>query len=151
MQFVEGKHLNSEEILANYRGGPEMLGKTESQTRANAEAAIFVFIRFGILPFLELFADVLTNDYLPAFPGTDGLEFGFPDPVPENMEEKRANAKALFDIGALTPDEARKDFGREPLGLPGMDTPYLPISVSPVGEDPVEPNIDPKADPALAA
>ena len=138
MQYIEGKQRNMEEILANYRVGPEMLGKTESQTRANAEAAIFVFMRFGMLPFIELFADVLTNDYLPAFPGTDGLEFGFPDPVPENMEEKRLNAENLFAGGALTPNERRKMFGMEPLKRDGMDVPYLDLAKMPVGERMVE-------------
>src|SRR5207302_622075 len=89
MQFIEGKQMNQEDIRTNYRVGPEMLGKTDSQTRANAEAAIFVFAKYGILPFVSMFADTLTNDYLPAYPGTDGLDYGFPDPVPENMEEKR--------------------------------------------------------------
>lgn len=138
MQFLEGKKMNMEEILANFRVGPEMLGKTDSQTRANADAAIFVFQRFGMLPFVELFADTLTNDYLPAFPGTDGMEFGFPDPVPENMEDKRANADSLFNGGALTPNERRKMFGLETLNLPGMDNPYLPISAVPVGEPPLQ-------------
>lgn len=134
MQFLEGKKINMEEILANFRVGPEMLGKTDSQTRANAEASIFVFERFGMLPFIELFADTLTNDYLPAFPGTDGLEFSFPDPVPENMEEKRQNARTLFDVGAATPNELRKTFGMEELAQDGMDTPYLDMGKTPVGE-----------------
>lgn len=136
LQFVEGKNLTRDEILANYGVGLEMLGKTESQTRANAEAAVFVFMRFGVLPFIEKFADTLNNDYLPAFPGTDGMEFLFDDPVPENLEEKRANADSLFGGGALTPNERRKMFGMEPLNLPGMDVPYLPINAMPVGDSP---------------
>lgn len=140
MQFVEGKKVNMTEILANYRVGPEMLGKTEGQTRANADAAIYVYARFGSLPFLEAFADTLTNEYLPQFPGTDGMEYGFKDPVPENADEKRSNATTLFASGAVTPNELRKEFGMEPLNLPGMDVPYVPFNVSPVGE-PVTPNL----------
>ena len=76
-----------------------------------------------------------------AFPGTDGMEFVFDDPVPENMEEKRANAKTLFDMGAATPNELRETFGKEPLNLPGMDVTYLPMSTVPVGEPPPDPSL----------
>jgi HK97 family phage portal protein len=136
MQFVEGKNVVRDEILANYGVGLEILGRTESQTRANAEAAIFVFMKFGVLPFLEKICDSLNNDYLITFPGTENLEFTFDDPVPENTEDKRATADNLFNGGALTPNERRKMFGLEPLDLPGMDTPYVPIGMMPV-DDPL--------------
>jgi len=139
MQFTEGKSVNRDEILANYGVGLEIMGRTESQTRANAEAAIFVFQRFGVLPYLEKIVDTLNNDYLPAFAGTDGLEFCFDDPVPQNTEEKRLNAEALWRIGGLTSNEARKMFGFERIDLPGMDVPYLPMSAMPVGSEDVLP------------
>jgi hypothetical protein len=40
MQYAEGKKTNRDEILAAYGVGLKILGRTESQTRANAEAAI---------------------------------------------------------------------------------------------------------------
>lgn len=136
MQYTQGKETNRMEILARYGVGPEILGMTDSQTRANAEAAIFVFMKFGASFFIELVADTLTNDYLSAFPGTEGMTFSFPDPVPENMEEKRLNAQTLFNIGAATPNELRKDFGMEALDLEGMDSPYIDFGKSPIGESP---------------
>lgn len=139
MQFVEGKNLNRDEILTAYGVGLEIFGKTESQTRANAEAAIFVFTRFGVLPYLEKFVDTLNTDYLPAFPGTQGMTFAFDDPVPENMEEKRQNGLVGFQTGSLTPNEFRKMMGLEPLKLPGMDVTYLDLGKVPVGaEAPIE-------------
>lgn len=137
MQHNEGKKVNREEILSRYGVGPEILGLTDSQTRANAEAAIFVFMKFGVSFIIKKVADTLTNDYLPAFPGVEGMEFAFKDPVPENDETKRANGAALFQAGGLTPDEFRKMFGMEPLGIPGVsDVPYAPISMLPVGDSP---------------
>lgn len=136
MQFVEGKKLTREEILARYGVGPELLGLTDSQTRANAEAAIYIFMMFGASFFIDKFADTLTNDYLPAFPGTDGMEVGNPDPVPENMEEKRSNAQTLFDMGALSPNAALKMFGMETIDAEGMDSTYMDINKVPVGEPP---------------
>ncbi len=137
MQFTEGKELTRDEILAAYGVGLEILGKTESQTRANAEASIFVFERFGVSPYLKLVKDTLESDYLIAFPGREGVEVCYDDPVPENQEEKRAKADNLFNGGALTPNERRKMFGLEPLDLPGMDVPYLDLGKVAVG-DPIE-------------
>lgn len=134
MQFVEAKNLNRDEILTAYGVGLEIFGKTESQTRANADAAIFVFERFGVLPYLEKFVDTLNTDYLPAFPGTEGMSFAFDDPVPQNMEEKRANAESMFGSGAITPNEYRTMMGMEPLELPGMDVTYMDMGKVAVGE-----------------
>lgn len=139
MEFSEGKKMNRDEILANYGVGMEILGKTESQTRANAEASIFVFQRFGVLPYLDKIVDTLNNDFLPAFAGTEGLEFCFDDPVPQNMEEKRQNIQIAFNVGAVTPNEVRKQMGLEPLDLPGMDTPYLDAGKMAVGTEDVLP------------
>lgn len=137
MQFIEGKNVSRDEILANYGVGLEILGRTESQTRANAETAVYVFMRFGVLPYLAKICDTLNNDLLPAFPGTEGLEFYYDDPVPENMEEKRLNSQALMDNAALTPDEMRQMFGMEPLDIPGVtDVPYAAFSKVPAISDP---------------
>lgn len=137
MQWAQGKEMNRTEILARFGVGPEILGLTDSQTRANAEAAIFVFQKFGASFIIEKFADTLNNDYSPAFPNTDGLVWAYADPVPENLEEKRQNANALFAAGALTPDEMRKQFGMEPLSIAGVtDIPYVPIGMIPAGEPP---------------
>ena len=146
MQFIEGKNLTRDEILANYRVGLELFGHTESQTRANADAAVYVFQRFTVLPVLEMVADTLTHDYLPAFPGADGMEFTFDDPVPENEDNKRATAETLYSSGAATPNELRQMFGLDPLKLDGMDTPYVSFNVVPIGSPPApltEPNTNP--------
>lgn len=160
LQFVESKNLTRDEILTAYGVGLEIFGKTESQTRANAEASIFVFQRFGVLPFVRKIADTLNNDYLPAFSGTEGLEFCFDDPVPANMEEKRLNVETAFKLGAATPNEVRKQMGLEPLDLPGMDVPYLdmgkvavdavgllPEDVPPEDVEDEEPEEEPKESP----
>jgi len=138
MQFAEGKQATRDEILAAYGVGLEILGKTESQTRANAEASIFVFEKFGVAPFVNVVNDGLQVDYLPAFPGVDGLDVWHDDPVPENEENKRANADNLFNGGALTPNERRKMFNLEPLNLPGMDVPYLDFGKAAVGAEKVD-------------
>jgi HK97 family phage portal protein len=133
MQFQEGKQANMKEILARYGVGPEILGLTESQTRSNAEAAIFIFMKFGASFFIEKFADTLNNQFSSEFSGLEDATWAYPDPVPENMEEKRANAETLASVGGATPNEIRKMFGLEPLALPGMDVPYMDMNKMPVG------------------
>lgn len=145
MQFAEGKEVVKKEILANYGVGPEILGQTDSQTRANADAAIFVFMRFGVNPFALKYNDTLNNDFLVTFPNPDEAEFCYDEIVPANMEEKRANMQAGFAIGAITPNEARKVLGMEPLNLPGMDVPYLDMGKNAVGaeiHEPEEPDLE---------
>ena len=137
MQYTEGKRMNREEILARYGVGPEILGMTDSQTRANAEAAIFIFMKFGASFFIEKYADTLDNDFSSQFPGLEDATWAYPDPVPENMEEKRLNAQTLFSLGAATPNELRKQFGFEPLDVEGMDMPYLDMGKVPIGMDPL--------------
>ncbi|MDP9121665.1 MAG: phage portal protein, partial [Acidobacteriota bacterium] len=131
--FIESTNLHRDEILANYGVGPEIMGQTDNQTRANAEASIFVFMRFGVLPFLEKFVDTLNGHYLPAFQATDNMEFAYDDPVPENRDEKRLDAQALFSIGAASPNELRKSFGLEPIDNPAMDEMYLDMTKMPIG------------------
>ncbi len=139
MQFLEGKDSNKDEILANYGVSLEVLGQTDSVTRANAEAAIYVFMRFGVLPFVESVFDTLNNDFKPAFTGNQRNEFSFDDPVPDNVEEKRQTASLLFNSGAISPDEMRKMFGMEPLGIVGVtDVPYQPLMSIPAGQPPPE-------------
>jgi HK97 family phage portal protein len=138
MQYAEAKERYRDEILANYRVGLEMLGRTEAQTRSNAEAAIFVFMRFSILPILEMVCDTLTSDYLQMFPGVEGMTFGFDDPVPENTEEKRLNVQTLMDNGALTPNEARRMFGMEDLPMSEADVPYMNFNKTAMGASPPE-------------
>jgi HK97 family phage portal protein len=140
MQYAESKKMNRDEILANMRIGLEMLGRTESQTRANADAAIYVFQRFTVLPLLEMITDTLNNDYLPQFPGHEGMRFNFPDPVPENTEEKRQTIATLMENASLLPDEARQMMGLEPLDLPGVtDIPYVNFNKVPAGASPEPP------------
>lgn len=49
-----GEEPNRDEILAAFGVGLEMLGKTESQTRANADTLVFVFMKFGVPRILSL-------------------------------------------------------------------------------------------------
>lgn len=53
----------------------------------------------------------------------------------------QTTATTLFGIGGLTANEGRKMFGMEPLEQEGMDTPYAPIQMTPIGAESVAPNV----------
>lgn len=147
MQYAELKGMTRDEVLAALRIPIEMLGKTDNQTRANADASNYVFQRFTILPLVESFVDTLNNDFLPAFPNSQDLFFGFDPFVPEDLENKRATTQTLFGTGALTPNEARQGFGMDVLEIPQADIPFLPFNVVPLTAQ----NPNPPKDEDLAA
>lgn len=142
MQYGEGKNINRDEILGNLRVGLEMLGKTESQTRANADASNYVFQRFNIKPFLSFYADTLTNDYLSAFAGVLPNDYiGFPNPVPEDAEAERENDDLMMRHGAMTIDELRMKRGMKPLNIKGVtDVPQIPMDKIANGDMTIDPN-----------
>lgn len=135
LQQIEGQDQRRDEILAGVRTGKGLMGLTEDQSRANAEAQNFVWQRFNILPLLEVVNDTLSNDYLPAFANTEGWDMGFEDPVPENKEEKRENIAMMLEGAAITIDEAREAFGFKPLNIIGIsDVPLANINKVPVDQ-----------------
>jgi HK97 family phage portal protein len=93
MQFAELAQLDREFIREAFGYPKPMLGAVDDVNRANAEAAEVVFARWMIVPRLERIKGALNSDFLPLFGGTtDGLEFDYCNPVPEDRE---AEVKAL--------------------------------------------------------
>lgn len=148
MQFIELLEKAERAILANWRVPVDLLGITKDNTRANAEAALFTFLRYTVLPLVELEVDALTADFLPMFPDSSDKFYGFDDFVPENMDDKRKNMETLFGIGSLKPNEAREEFGYDQEKKPEMDETYLPFNVTPVSTISLEkPVVPPALDP----
>jgi HK97 family phage portal protein len=136
MQYVESRHEYRDDVLGVYGTGLEILGRTESQTRANAEAAIYVYMEFGIDPFAKMMQVALDTEYLTQFPKWESKTFHYDDPVPDNKEEKRATAGLLFTNGAMTRNEMREEFGMDMSDAPGMDDFYIPFNMVPAAEPP---------------
>ena len=137
MQFAELKDKARDEILANYRVPIEITGKTEDQTRANAEASDYIFMRYTILPLLEIVVDTLTHDYLPMFGGTqeENMKFTFDNPVPADLEVKRQNVETLFRSGAISPNEVRREFGLKDIENEEGNKTYIPFNMMPLGSE----------------
>lgn len=106
MQFVELSRLADDKIRTAFGFPKPMLGDTENSNRAVAQAAEYVFARWLIVPRLERIKGAFNNEFLPMFPGSDGLFFDYESPVPEDEEAENAertskvNAiKILVDLG----------------------------------------------------
>jgi HK97 family phage portal protein len=156
MQYVELMERSRDAILANWRVPLDVLGMTKDNTRANADAALFTFMRYTILPLIEIEADTLTSDFIPMFAQTQNMFYGYDDFIPENMDDKRKNLESLFGMGGLKPNEARQEMGYDESRDPNAERMYLPFSYTPLDEvsvktetpDPDEPTPKKKDEPA---
>lgn len=130
MQFKELKEYNRDVIMANLRVGKGMLGMMEDQSRANADAQDYIFGKRVIWPYMAMWCEQLTTDFLPLFGGKDGEEFWFDERsvVPDDDVSKGDTAVKLWNIGALSINEAREKFNLPIRDEEGADTLWLPLA-----------------------
>jgi HK97 family phage portal protein len=100
MQFVEGANLNRDTIMLAYRMSKFVLGITETGvTRTVAEASDVWFGSKQTMPRLDMWQQMLNNDFLPQFPNYQyDLEFVYDNPVPQDREAIRADKQAAVDM-----------------------------------------------------
>ena len=99
MQFVELLTLSDEKMRQAFGFPKPMLGSVDDVNRANAEAATFVFAAWSLVQRLERWKGALNADFLPLFPASDGLEFDYESPVPE--DEAAENAERDSKVAAV--------------------------------------------------
>jgi HK97 family phage portal protein len=100
MQFAQLSALSDEKIRQALGFPKPMLGTVEDVNRANAEAAAFVFAAWCLVPRLDRMRAALNADFLPKFPASDGLEFDYDSPVPE--DEAAENTARTSKVDAVT-------------------------------------------------
>ena len=102
MMLVELLALSDEKIRQAWSFPKPMLGTVEDVNRANAEAATYVFAKWHLVRRLNRWKAALDNDFLPLFPASEGLEFDFESPVPEDEAaenaERDSKVKAVIDL-----------------------------------------------------
>ena len=124
MQFVELSRLADDKVRRAFGFPKPMLGDTEDSNRAVAQAAEYVFARWLIVPRLERIKAALNSELLPMFPGSDGLEFNYESPVPE--DEEAENAERNSKVAAV---KILIELGFDPAAvLEWADLPALPYS-----------------------
>lgn len=134
MQFSQGRKDLRDEICGIFGVPLPVLGLLETANLASADAADTLFAKNTVKPKLKQYVGNLTEFYLPRFnmPQTD-WRIWFTDPVPENLEQKRADRESGIKNYYMTPNEAREQVGLEP--VEGGDFLYIPsLYVPAVGE-----------------
>jgi HK97 family phage portal protein len=132
ISFIEGRRLVRTEIMASL-DVPEGMIITESSNRAVAEAAEYIFAKYGILPRCRKVEEKLNEKLVSRY--DEKLFCAFDDPVPENRELKLKENTEYVKVGAVSRDEIRAGIGKEPRG--GMadellvDNRLVPITSGP--------------------
>lgn len=142
MDFVAQGEKLRDKIIAAYRVPKSLLGLTAEVNRASMEASIYQFARYTIKPKIQRFTEKLTIDLLNQFSGTDGWEYAFDDPVPENAEAALSEIQNGMQQGWMTPNEARARRGLPP--IPGGEHLLVPFNKIPI-ESVVAPAAEPSA------
>ncbi len=130
MEFLAGMGFSRDKILGLFEVPKSRLGMTEGVTVSNAEATIGIYLKYLIKPLMEGIRDDLNEFMLPLFKGTEDMFFEITDPVPQDVNAEMLRLQAEFAMGAVTPNEVREEGGRDQ--VVGLDSFYLPFSVTPV-------------------
>jgi HK97 family phage portal protein len=141
--------LVREEILAEFGVPPVVVGLLDGATYANSEEQKRLYWSETILGYnMTQYLGRLNEDFCPRW--GDGLHL-VPDleaieALQENREAAYGRLAPAVGIPFLTPNEARKQLGLEPVGPEG-DVIYVPMSVMPLGEERPAPALPPPAAP----
>lgn len=129
MEFIEGRKMNRDEILAIFRVPKIAAGITEDLNFASAKASIYVFSRFNIKPKMTRIVDTLNEFYLSLFKDAEGMSFEYESPVQDDVTEKIAYYTAGVNGGWLTLNDVRRS--ENLTELENGDDVFLPFSLSP--------------------
>lgn len=131
MEYIEQRKFSREEILGIFRVPKTILGLTEEVNRAAAEAALYAFVAFTMMPKYRRNVNSLNEFYLPMFKNSEGLEFEFTNLPPEDPQALMAEIVEGISGGVYTIND-----GRRKKGLPeieGGDTLFLPFGLTAFG------------------
>lgn len=103
MNFLSGRKWSREEICAAYRV-PISLVTSESVNRANAEAGLVQFSKFGLQPRIELIEQTLNKFLVPKY-DEDRIFVEFENVVPEDREFELKKLQVIQSLNLLTSEE----------------------------------------------
>jgi len=144
MEFTGLVNLSRDLIREAFGIHKFILGQSDDVNLAQALAADTVYAKRQQIPRLERFKSALNNDFLPLFPGNNGLyEFDYCDPTPENGDEenkeresKAKSYKDLIDAG-VHPEDAAMVVGLPPMRTAPKPEP-APVAPAPEPTDDTE-------------
>lgn len=125
MQFIEAQNslrdFQNAELFAIIRdqvaqthGIPKsVMGISEATNRADAEAGIYVYMKYCIEPYLKWFESYFTRQFVKLIDPT--VTFKYDNCVPRDREIDMKLAVMSVDGGIVTRNEARKEFDHDPV------------------------------------
>lgn len=135
MDFIEGRKMTREEIVAIFGVPPPIVGIYDNATLANIETARRIFWLDTVIPYLEDLKSNFNMGLTPRFASSgENIELDYDlsnvEALQENFKEKLENAKALWNMGVPFNDiDKRLELG---IGeIEGGDVGYLPTGVLP--------------------
>jgi HK97 family phage portal protein len=135
MDFLESRILSREEILSVFEVPPPLVGLYDNATLANIETARKIFWVDTVVPLLDVFSDVLTNQLGVEF-GIDGMKSKIAydvsnvDAFQDSLERRVGAAKELWGVGVpMEHLNSHFELGLE--GYEGWGLSWVPTSVVP--------------------
>ncbi len=151
-EFLGLDKMSREQILAVWGVPPVIVGILESANYANSKEQMRLFYEFTVKPMLRLIEGAINTQFIPIWWPDRGLFVEFDvqgvDALQEDKVQQAQRHNIYFTIGALSPNEIRRDLGLEPRD--GGDE-YKPVAGEPFSFLSVGPDYDTKAviDPSV--
>jgi HK97 family phage portal protein len=123
MQFTELTGVSRDMIREAFLIHKHILGQSDDVNLANALVADKSFVERVVKVRLNRFKGALNNDFLPMFPGTDGLEFDYDDPSPHDataIDAERTSKTTAFSVlvtAGVAPEDAANVVGLPPMSM----------------------------------
>jgi HK97 family phage portal protein len=141
MGFLQGRKWTKEEIWNAYNVPTGLMD--QNANRANAEAAQFVYMKYGIEPRTRRMEEKINEKLTPMY--DERLFIAFEDVVPEDKDFQLREDAALFGIGGKSQNEIRLDRGRDE--FEGGNILYAAYGLTPVGTTDNSPLPEPEPEP----
>lgn len=125
MDYIEGIKMTRDDILVAFRMTKTVLGITEDVNRANAEAAMYVFLSEVIQPEMKYIMEK-ANEELMYVDFGENYEFTHKDPTPANRQQQLDEYTNGTDNHWLLINEIRQRENLEPVA--GGWSFYMPLS-----------------------
>jgi len=110
LAYIESKKLLTRDVIAITGVPASVMGITEDQTYANADASIRIFLRETIKPIVAELVNLLDWKLAPK-----DVTIDFVNPTPEDIDAKILLVRAGHEVNAVTLNEKREMLGLTPV------------------------------------
>lgn len=130
LSYLATKKITLDDLCILTGVPKSILGVTEGETYANADASIAIFLREKIKPLMQNLNDFLDWRLIPA-----DLELRYIDPTPEDVDRKLKIVESADKVHAVSINEKRKMLGFDEVKTDGADDIYIPFNLTALGTE----------------